>query len=77
MTNNLVQIVKDVKPATREDLERVLVNADTILKVYTDLQKLIRKAPIVIQAFIEEHGGDVSMLDMLRSDLCEYIKCVA
>lgn len=75
--SNIVQIVKDVKPATREDLQRVLTNIQSILDSYFELQERLSKAPLVISQFIEEHDGDLESLDLLRDDIQKLIKTVA
>jgi hypothetical protein len=77
MINNPIQTVKDVAMPTKEDLSRVLFNADAILSAYIELQKMIRKAPLCIQAFIEESEGDISRLDILKSDIEHYMSVVA
>jgi hypothetical protein len=75
--SNIVQIIKDVKPANREDLIRVLTNIQNILDSYFELQERLSKAPIVIKQYLEEHTGDVNSLKMLEEQITEMIKTVA
>lgn len=77
MNNNIVQIVKDVTPANREDLIRVLVNIQNILDSYFELHERLSKAPLLIKEFIETHGGNVAALEIMRDEVIELTKCVA
>lgn len=75
--SNIVQIVKDVKPANREDLLRVLLNIQNILDTYFELQERLSKAPLVIKQFIEENQGEIISLETLRDDVDKMVKTVA
>jgi len=75
--SNLVQIVKDVKAANRNDLLRMLVSIQTILDAAIEFQERMNSAPLAVKLYLEEHHGDVNSLNSFQNEIHAMITSIS